>query len=292
MAPALPQAAQGRRLRCLRGVARPTTSSACVGVLALTHAPTINEGKSDIILSGDQVALQVHESCGHPIELDRVLGYEANFAGRSFLQPDQLGKLQYGSEHVNIVMDATLDHGNGLGTFGYDDEGVKAQRKYAVKNGKFVGYLMSRETAPRVGESRSNGCMRAEYYKLPIIRMTNVSLEPGDWDYDEMIEDTRDGYLMATNYGWSIDQKRYNFQFNTEKGYRIKNGTIGEMVRGPTYAGITPEFWNSCDAIANRKSWVLWGTPNCGKGQPGQTMITGHGASPSRFRNIRVFGAS
>src|SRR2546426_475921 len=260
--------------------------------VSLTHAPTIQEGKSDIILSGDQVALQVHESCGHPIELDRVLGYEANFAGRSFLQPDQLGKLQYGSEHVNIVMDATLDHGNGLGTFGYDDEGVKAQRKYAVKNGKFVGYLMSRETAPRVGESRSNGCMRAEYYKLPIIRMTNVSLEPGEWDYDEMIEDTRDGYLMVTNYGWSIDQKRYNFQFNTEKGYRIKNGSIGEMVRGPTYAGITPEFWNSCDAIANKKSWVLWGTPNCGKGQPGQTMITGHGASPSRFRNIRVFGAS
>jgi TldD protein len=260
--------------------------------LALTRAPTIQEGKSDIILSGDQVALQVHESCGHPIELDRVLGYEANFAGRSFLQPDQLGKLQYGSEHVNIVMDATLDHGNGLGTFGYDDEGVQAQRKYAVKNGKFVGYLMSRETAPRVGETRSNGCMRAEYYKLPIIRMTNVSLEPGDWDYDEMIEDTRDGYLMETNYGWSIDQKRYNFQFNTEKGYRIKNGSVGEMVRGTTYAGITPEFWNSCDAIANKKSWVLWGTPNCGKGQPGQTMITGHGASPSRFRNVRVFGAS
>src|SRR2546427_4231064 len=258
----------------------------------LLAAPQCPAGVTTIILDGPQVALQVHESCGHPIELDRVLGMEANFAGRSFLSPDQLGKLQYGSEHVSIVMDATLDHGNGLGTFGYDDEGVKAQRKYAVKNGKFVGYLMSRETAPRVGETRSNGCMRAEYYKLPIIRMTNVSLEPGDWDYDEMIEDTRDGYLMVTNYGWSIDQKRYNFQFNTEKGYMIKNGSIGEMVRGPTYAGITPEFWNSCDAIANKKSWVLWGTPNCGKGQPGQTMITGHGASPSRFRNIRVFGAS
>src|SRR5713101_262201 len=261
-------------------------------VLALTRAPTINEGKSDIILSGDQVALQVHESCGHPIELDRVLGYEANFAGRSFLQPDQLGKLQYGSEHVNIVMDATLDHGNGLGTFGYDDEGVKAQRKYAVKNGKFVGYLMSRETAPKVGETRSNGCMRADTYKLPIIRMTNVSLEPGDWDYDELIEDTKDGILMDTNYGWSIDQKRYNFQFNCEKGYRIKNGSIGEMVRGPGYSGITPEFWNACDAVCNKKNWLLWGTPNCGKGQPQQVMGTGHGASPARFRNIRVFGAS
>ncbi len=260
--------------------------------LELSKAPGCPEGKSDIILSADQLGLQVHESCGHPIELDRVLGYEANFAGRSFLTPDQMGTLQYGSKEVNIVMDATLAHGNGLGTFGYDDEGVKAQRKYAVKDGKFVGYLMSRETASKVGENRSNGCMRADTYKLPIIRMTNVSLEPGDWDYDELIEDTRDGILMVTNYGWSIDQKRYNFQFNCEKGYRIKNGSLGEMVRGPGYSGITPEFWNSCDAVCNKKSWVLWGTPNCGKGQPQQVMGTGHGAAPARFRNIQVFGAS
>ena len=261
-------------------------------VLALTEAERCPEGKSDIIISADQVGLQVHESCGHPIELDRVLGYEANFAGRSFLTPDQLGKLQYGSKHVNIVMDATVAHGYGLGTFAYDDEGVQAQRKYAVKDGKFVGYLMSRETASQVGEARSNGCMRADTYKLPIIRMTNVSLEPGDWDYDEMIEDTRDGILMDTNYGWSIDQKRFNFQFNCEKGYRIKNGSLAEMIRGPGYSGITPEFWNSCDAIGNQKKWALWGTPNCGKGQPQQVMGTGHGAAPSRFRNIRTFGAS
>jgi len=134
--------------------------------------------------------------------------------------------------------------------------------------------------------------MRADTYQLPIIRMTNVSLEPGDWDYDELIEDTKDGILMVANYGWSIDQKRYNFQFNCEKGYRIKNGSIGELIRGPGYSGITPEFWNACDAVCNRKSWTLWGTPNCGKGQPQQVMGTGHGASPSRFRNIRVFGAS
>src|SRR5438034_434525 len=260
--------------------------------LALTQAEGCPEGKSDVILSADQVGLQVHESCGHPIELDRVLGYEANFAGRSFLTPDQLGKLQYGSKHVNIVMDATLAHGHGLGTFAYDDEGVQAQRKYAVKNGKFVGYLMSRGTASHVGETRSNGCMRADTYKLPIIRMTNVSLEAGDWDYNELLADTRDGILMDTNYGWSIDQKRYNFQFNCEKGYRIKNGSLGEMIRGPGYSGITPEFWNACDAVGNQKSWVLWGTPNCGKGQPQQVMGTGHGAAPSRFRNIRTFGAS
>ncbi len=259
--------------------------------LALGNAKKCPDGKSDIILSGDQVALQVHESCGHPIELDRALGYEANFAGRSFLTPDKLEKLQYGSEHVNIVMDATSNHGQGLGTFAYDDEGVKAQRKYAVEKGKFVGYLMSRETASRVGASRSNGCMRAEGYKLPIIRMTNVSLEPGDWNYDELIEDTREGILMVANYGWSIDQKRYNFQFNCEKGYAIHNGSLGEMIRGPGYSGMTPEFWNSCDAICNEKNWVLWGTPNCGKGQPSQVMYTGHGASPSRFRNVKVFGA-
>ena len=261
-------------------------------VMELTRAPGLKEGRSDVIISADQVGLQVHESCGHPIELDRVLGYEANFAGRSFLTPDQLGKLQYGSEHVNIVMDATVSHGAGLGTFAYDDEGVAAQRKYAVKNGKFVGYLMSRGTAQTIGEGRSNGCMRADTYQLPIIRMTNVSLEPGDWDYDDMIEDTKDGILMVSNYGWSIDQKRYNFQFNTEKGYRIRNGSLEEMIRGPGYSGITPEFWNSCDAIGNKKSWVLWGTPNCGKGQPQQVMGTGHGAAPTRFRNVRVFGAS
>ncbi len=260
-------------------------------VVELTEAKKCPDGKSDIILSGDQVALQVHESCGHPIELDRVLGYEANFAGRSFLSPDKLGRLQYGSEHVSIVMDATPEHGPGLGTFAYDDEGVQGQRKYAVKNGKFVGYLMSRGTASRVGESRSNGCMRAEFYKLPIIRMTNVSLEPGDWDYDELIQDTKEGILMVTNYGWSIDQKRYNFQFNCEKGYRIKNGSIEEMVRGPGYSGITPEFWNSCDAVCNKDSWVLWGVPNCGKGQPGQVMGTGHGAAPARFSGVKVFGA-
>ena len=260
-------------------------------VIALNGAVKCPEGKKDIILSADQVGLQVHESCGHPIELDRALGYEANFAGRSFLTPDKLGKLQYGSEHVNMVMDATINHGPGLGTFAYDDEGVKAQRKYAVKNGKFVGFLMSRQTAAMVGEARSNGCMRAEGYRLPIIRMTNVSLEAGDWDYDEMIEDTKDGILMVTNYGWSIDQKRYNFQFNTEKGYIIRNGSVEEMVRSPAYSGITPEFWGSCDAVGNKKSWVLWGTPNCGKGQPQQVMITGHGAAPTRFRNVTVFGA-
>ncbi len=259
--------------------------------LELVSAKKCQEGKSDIILSGDQVALQVHESAGHPIELDRALGYEANFAGRSFLTPDKLGKLKYGSEHVNIVMDATQQHGRGLGTFAYDDEGVKAQRKYAVKQGKFVGYLMSRESASRVGEARSNGCMRADGYMLPIIRMTNVSLEPGDWDYDEMIQDTKDGILMVTNYGWSIDQKRYNFQFNCEKGYRIHNGSLEEMVKGPGYSGITPEFWNSCDAVCDKKSWILWGVPNCGKGQPQQVMVTGHGASPARFRDVRVFGA-
>ncbi len=259
--------------------------------LELTQAPSCQEGRSDVIISADQVGLQVHESCGHPIELDRVLGYEANFAGRSFLTPDQLGKLQYGSEHVNIVMDATISHGQGLGTFAYDDEGVEAQRKYTIKKGKLVGYLMSRSTAQNIGESRSNGCMRADTYQLPIIRMTNVSLEPGDWDYDELIEDTKDGILMVSNYGWSIDQKRYNFQFNCEKGYKIKNGSVEEMIRGPGYSGITPEFWNSCDAVCNKKSWVLWGTPNCGKGQPQQVMGTGHGAAPTRFRNIRVFGA-
>jgi TldD protein len=136
---------------------------------------------------------------------------------------------------------------------------------------------------------QSNGCMRADgWNRIPLIRMTNVSLEPGTWELDDMIADTDDGIFMETNRSWSIDDMRYNFQFGTEVGYEIKNGKRGRLLKNCTYSGITPEFWNSCDAIANGKHWKLWGTPNCGKGEPMQTMGTGHGAAPGRFRNVRV----
>src|SRR5216683_1034976 len=241
---------------------------------------------------GGQHVLQgyeIHESIGHPIELDRVLGQEANFAGTSFLTLDQLNHLKYASNIVNVVADARLDHGPGLGTFAYDDEGVSAQCTDIIKEGKFRGYLSNRETAHLVGLHRSSGTMRTESWnRLPIIRMTNVSLLPGTWDYDDLIADTHDGILMETNRSWSIDDRRYQFQFSTEIGWEIKGGKKVRMLKNPSYSGITTEFWNSCDAICKFDHWTLWGTPNCGKGQPMQTMGTGHGASPARFRNVRI----
>src|SRR6267142_1143668 len=240
----------------------------------------------------ESLGLQIHESVGHPIELDRVLGQEANFAGTSFLTLDQLNKLRYASDTVNVVADARLDHGQGLGTFAYDDEGVPAQCTDIIKAGQFRGYLSNRETAHLVGLKRSSGTMRTESWnRLPIIRMTNVSLLPGTWAYKDLLADTDDGILMETNRSWSIDDRRYQFQFSTEIGWEIKGGKRGKMLKNPSYSGITTEFWNSCDAICKREHWTLWGTPNCGKGQPMQTMGTGHGASPSRFRNVRIGAA-
>ena len=253
----------------------------------LTAKPCPQDIRTTVILAGNQLSLQCHESCGHPIELDRALGSEAAFAGTSFLTTDKLGSFRYGSENVNIRIDSTSP--GGLGTFGFDDEGVPASEGWAVKAGLFVGYLMSRETAAALG-TRSNGTMRADgWQRVPIIRMTNVSVMPGSaGTLDELIADTDDGILMDTNRSWSIDDKRFNFQFGTEIGWEIKKGKRGAMLRNPTYTGITPEFWGSCDAVCSESDWVMWGTPNCGKGQPGQGAHTGHGAAPARFRDVKV----
>jgi TldD protein len=260
--------------------------------VALHSAAQAPEGAKTLILDSSQLGLQIHESIGHPIELDRVLGMEANFAGTSFLTLEKLDKLRYGSDIVNVVADARLEHGPGLGTFGYDDEGVPAQCTPIITDGLFTGYLSNRETAATIGLARSSGTMRTESWnRLPIIRMTNISILPGTWRYDDLIADTDDAVLMETNRSWSIDDKRYQFQFSTEIGWEIKGGKKARMLKNPSYSGITTEFWNSCDAICSREHWTLWGTPNCGKGQPMQTMGTGHGASPARFRNVKLGAA-
>jgi TldD protein len=260
--------------------------------VALHSAAQCPQKNGTLILGGSQLGLQIHESVGHPIELDRVLGEEANFAGTSFLTLDQLDKLRYGSDIVNVVADARVEHGPGLGTFAYDDEGVPAQCTDIIKDGQFRGYLSNRETAHLIGLKRSSGTMRTESWnRLPIIRMTNISLKPGTWDFDDLIADTDDAILMETNRSWSIDDRRYQFQFSTEVGWEIKGGKKTRMLKNPSYSGITTEFWNSCDAICNGGTWTLWGTPNCGKGQPMQTMGTGHGASPARFRNVGIGAA-
>jgi len=261
----------------------PIVAKEAIELLTADQCPS---GEFDLILDGNQLALQIHESCGHPAELDRVLGYEASFAGTSFLTLDKLGKFRYGSDIVNLTADATIP--GGLATFGFDDEGVPAQRAEIVKNGILVGYLTSRETAPLIGQV-SNGTARADgWSRIPLIRMTNVNLEPGDWELDDLIADTKYGIFMSTNKSWSIDDKRLNFQFGTEIAWEVKNGKKGRVLKNPTYTGITPQFWRSCDAICNKKYWHIWGTPNCGKGEPEQVMFTGHGASPARFRKIRI----
>jgi TldD protein len=254
----------------------------------LLSAPQCPSGEMTIILDGQQTALQIHESCGHPIELDRVLGMEAAFAGTSFLTVDKLhSTYRYGSPFVNMTADATLP--GGLGSFGYDDEGVPAQRIDVVKDGIFCGYLSDRQTAALLGLPRSGGCSRAEgWNRLAMIRMTNVNLLPGTWTLDDLIADTEDGLYMVTNRSWSIDDKRLNFQFGCELAYEIKNGKLGRIFKNPTYQGMTPQFWGACDAVCNAEHWTIWGTPNCGKGQPMQVGHTGHGAAPARFRKINV----
>ncbi len=253
----------------------------------LLSAPQCPGGTRTIILDGPQTALQVHESCGHPIELDRVLGMEAGFVGKSFLTLDKLNSnYRYGSDVVSMTTDATIP--GALGTFGWDDEGVPAQRAPIVTNGIFTGYLMSRDTASMLDLS-SNGCVRADSWnRLPMIRMTNVSLEPGTWKLDDLIAATDDGIFMSMNKSWSIDDRRLNFQFGVEMAYEIKNGKLGQMYKNATYTGITPTFWGSCDAICGGDEWIVWGLLNCGKGEPMQVMRTGHGAAPARFRDVQV----
>jgi TldD protein len=257
--------------------------------IQLLAAPPAPEGIMDIVLGGSQLALQVHESCGHPVELDRVLGKEISYAGGSFLTLDKLNHFTYGSPEVTIVADATVP--GGLGTFGYDDEGVPASKSFLVNKGKFVGYLTSREDAFKLG-LKSNGAARAENWnRIPLVRMTNINLLPGNLDLDELVGDIKEGLYLDDNKSWSIDDKRINFQFGTEIAREIKNGKLGKIYKNAIYQGITPEFWKSCDGISSEKYWYVWGVPNCGKGQPEQVMRVAHGTSPARFRKVKV-GAS
>ena len=254
----------------------------------LLRAPECEAGTVDLILGSEQLALQIHESVGHAIELDRILGWEAAFAGTSFLDLAQLGTMRYGSELMNITADATLP--GALGSFGFDDEGTPAQRVDIVKEGRWVGVLSGRDSSaiaglPPGGMVRSDG-----FGRIPMVRMTNVGLLPGESTLEEMIAATDDGIYMETNRSWSIDDKRLNFQFGCEMGREIKGGKLGRLVRNPTYTGITPRFWGSLDMLGGKGpgEWIFWGTPNCGKGQPSQVGHTGHPSAPARFKAVRV----
>jgi TldD protein len=252
----------------------------------LLRAPQCPSGTFDLVLGGSQMSLQIHESCGHPAELDRVMGWEANFSGTSFLETDQLGELKYGSDIVTIVLDNTLEHG--MATCGYDDEGTRSVRSDIVRHGVLAGYEMSNDTARAIG-LESNACVRADGWEsVPMIRMCNLSLLPGNVPFEHLFDDIKNGIYMESNRSWSIDDRRLNFQFGCEMGWEINNGKRGQLLKNPTYAGMTPQFWNACDAIADQRSWFAWGTPNCGKGEPMQTGRTTQAASPARFRSVSV----
>jgi TldD protein len=252
----------------------------------LLRAPPLPERVTTVILDGQQLALQVHESVGHPLELDRILGMEAAYAGTSFVGPEDLGRLRYGSPLMSVTADATTP--GGLGTFAFDDEGVPAQRSPLVTDGVVAGFLTSRETAAEVGAG-SGGAMRADGWgSMPLIRMTNVHLEPGQGSLDDLVADTPDGLLLSVNRSWSIDDRRVNFQFGVEAAWEIKGGRLGRLYRNATYDGRTTEFWSSLDAVSGPESWVVWGVPNCGKGQPFQNARVGHGVAPARFHQVHV----
>ncbi|MDQ2865674.1 MAG: TldD/PmbA family protein [Candidatus Eremiobacteraeota bacterium] len=267
--------------RLLDGAARIGEEAA-----ALLTAPQCPSGTYDVILGSSQVSLQMHESCGHPAELDRVMGWEANFSGTSFLELDRLDRLKYGSDIVSIVIDNAMQ--SGMATCGYDDEGTKSTQSDIIRDGVLVGYEMSNDTARAIGRS-SNACVRAASWEfVPMIRMCNLNLLPGDTPFENLFDDIRNGVYMESNRSWSIDDRRLNFQFGCEVAWEVKDGKRGRMLKNPTYAGITPAFWNSCDAIADTQSWIPWGTPNCGKGEPMQTGRTTQAAAPARFRGVSV----
>ncbi|MGI9095191.1 MAG: TldD/PmbA family protein [Thermoleophilaceae bacterium] len=255
---------------------------------ALLSAPVCPSDRTTLILAKEQLGLQIHESVGHALELDRVLGGEASYAGTSFVPADGIGSMRLGSEAMNVTADATLP--GALGSFGWDDEGVQAQAIPLVGEGMLRGFLSSRESAAEIGLSRSGGCMRAEgFARQPIVRMTNVSLDPGTaGTLEELIAGTQRGIYMETNRSWSIDSRRLHFQFAGEAAWEIADGRLQRMLRDPVYAGTTPHFWGGLDAVCSPSEWALASVTNCGKGEPGQLASVSHGSAPARFRDVLV----
>ena len=248
-------------------------------------------GKYDLVLDPTHLWLTIHESVGHPTELDRALGWEANFAGTTFCTPDKLGKLQYGSKLMNVIADRSQE--GGLSTVGYDDDGVRSEGSEfpIIKDGLFVNYQMAIGQAQLIGQKSSNGCAFADNWDaFPIQRMPNVSLQPNPktCTLEDLISEVKHGIYIMGNGSWSIDQQRHNFQFGGQLFYEIKNGKLGGMLRDVAYQGSTVEFWNSMDGIGDKSTYFLGGAPNCGKGQPEQTAPVSHGAVPARFRQINV----
>jgi TldD protein len=249
----------------------------------------VEPGSRDLVLHPSNLWLTIHESVGHPTELDRAIGMEANYAGTSFLTPDKRGSFKFGSDIVNLVADKTQD--KALATCGFDDEGVPTKRWHLIKDGIFVDYQTTREQAHILGHKESHGCSYAQSWAdVPFQRMPNVSLEPGKkpLTLSQLIADTEDAILIKGRGSYSIDHQRYNFQFGGQTYYEIKNGKIAGMLKDVAYQARTPDFWNSCDAICSAEEYVLGGSFNDGKGEPGQSNAVSHGCPPARFRKINI----
>jgi TldD protein len=259
--------------------------------VALLDAPPCPAGRTTLVLAGEQLGLQIHESVGHAVELDRMLGYEASYAGTSWVPADGIGTLRYGSEAMSITADATLPRG--LGSFRWDDEGVLGQPIAIVREGVLQGVLSSRESAAEIGLTRSGGCARGEgFSRQPIVRMTNVSLDPGSGgSLAELLSGIDRGLLIDTNRSWSIDSRRLHFQFGGQAAREIVDGEVGRLLRDPVYAGVTPRFWASLDAVCSADEWRLTSLTDCGKGEPGQMARVSHGGAPARFRDVEVGSA-
>ncbi len=257
-------------------------------VAYLTAKPA-SAGVKDVILAPSNLWLTLHESVGHPTELDRALGYEANYAGTSFCTVDKLNKLQYGAPEVNLVADRTLERG--LASVGYDDEGVKSQRWHIVRDGRFVGYQTTREQAGWIGETRSRGCSYTQGWdRIPFQRIPNIHLEPSkdSTNQDDLVGDTKDGVLVVGKGSWSIDHQRYNFQFTGGSFFEIKNGRITTRLRDLAYQSNSLDFWRGCNGIGGKDSWELHGTFYDGKGEPSQSNACSHGCPPARFRGVNI----
>lgn len=255
-------------------------------------APECPEGLLDLVLDPMHLSLTMHESVGHPTELDRALGMEESLAGRSFATPEKLNNLQYAAPIVNFLADGNLEHG--LATQGFDDDGVAAQTWHIIKDGRFVSYGTSREVAGAVGFSRSTGSCRADHWShTPIVRIPNLSLMPGKEPCtpDDLIAGVDDGIYIEGRGSFSIDQMRYNFQFGGDGFWRIQNGKKAGMLKNVTYQAITTDFWNACDGLSDERFWQPNGVMNCGKGDPMQISQMTHGAPYARFRRIKVGAA-
>ena len=252
----------------------------------LTKAPALPTMTTDLILHGNVLNLQMHESIGHPLELDRSLGWEANFSGISWVKPGDAGKVRYGSDLLTIYADNTL--ASGMATVAFDDEGAQPKRVALIENGILRAFLSSRDTAAQTSLPETASTRAQDWASIPIVRMTNIALAPDHGSLESIIADTKDGVIMESINSWSIDDHRLNFQFGPQIAWEVRNGKRGRLFKKPTYTGITPHFWGSLDRVAGPEEVVVWGTPNCGKGEPEQAGRTTHACSHARFRDVQV----